>query len=130
MRETAFLAIILCVVGCSNSEERRVESVVSERLKDPDSAKFAYVSMARSGSHFIACGDVNSKNSFGAYTGNTAFMVWDQDVFIDGPFAKPVPGAIPFCCIGVRNALKANTGSDKAESFQLCKGMIEPFKAG
>lgn len=55
--------------------QRRLEVItaknaVTERMKDPDSVRFGEV-VNRSGT---VCGYVNAKNSFGGYTGDTAFI--------------------------------------------------------
>lgn len=43
-------------------------------LKDPESARFGSVFVYRRGTGFVACGNVNAKNSFGGYTGDTPFI--------------------------------------------------------
>lgn len=48
---------------------------VLARLKDPDSAKFGQIVARDSG---IVCGYVNSKNSFGGYTGDKAFIYFTK----------------------------------------------------
>lgn len=45
-------------------------------LKDPDSAKFRNQSSS--------CGEVNAKNSFGAYTGFKRFISMDGNTVIEG----------------------------------------------
>lgn len=47
------------------------KKAVLERLKDPESAKFGKVVYRSSGA---VCGYVNAKNSFGGYSGDTAFI--------------------------------------------------------
>jgi len=81
----SFLIVTLC--ACGESPERRAikvgEDGVLNALKDPDSAKFkdVYV-MPQIGkdagtedSDYTVCGHVNSKNSFGGYTGYTRFVI-------------------------------------------------------
>lgn len=51
------------------------KEAVLGRLKDPDSAKFGQVVARESG---IVCGYVNSKNSFGGYTGDKAFIYFTK----------------------------------------------------
>jgi hypothetical protein len=54
----------------------RVENFVKNELKDPDSAKFKNLIAGKfSDGRIAVCGEVNSKNSFGGYTGFTLFMV-------------------------------------------------------
>ena len=51
----------------------QAENTVRTRLKDPDSARFAGVSLnEKTGS---ICGWVNAKNSWGGYTGMTEFVL-------------------------------------------------------
>lgn len=45
------------------------------RLKDPESAKFTEVIVARVTGKPIVCGYVNAKNSFGGYTGPKGFVM-------------------------------------------------------
>lgn len=51
------------------------EKAVRALLKDPSSAIFSDVYALRKGSRYAACGSVNAKNSFGAMTGNTPWVV-------------------------------------------------------
>ena len=52
-------------------EESAVTAALKDSLKDPDSAKVSGVKISADGK--TACGFVNAKNSFGGYTGNSAF---------------------------------------------------------
>ncbi|WP_298146319.1 hypothetical protein [uncultured Acinetobacter sp.] len=64
------------LVGCGKGEpspdelkafkEVKAQGAVKQLLKDPDSAKFQNMDGM--------CGEVNSKNSFGAYTGYQRFV--------------------------------------------------------
>jgi hypothetical protein len=61
------------------------EKNVLARLKDPDSAKFQNQFVGVSG---IPCGEVNSKNSFGGYTGFQRYMASGGGVvFMEPDFA-------------------------------------------
>lgn len=61
------------------------ENNVLARLKDPDSAKFRGQFIGASG---IPCGEVNSKNGFGGYTGHKRYMASGGGVvFIEGELA-------------------------------------------
>lgn len=63
---------------------------VSNRLKDPDSAKWEDVFVGKS----AVCGSVNSKNSFGGYSGFQSFIcggenaIFFEDDFAAGEFVK------------------------------------------
>jgi len=93
MRVVAVVVMAVMLVGCgerSPEDKKRSDAAMLEiklnrlarekimdRIKDPDSAQFRN---QRGG-----CGEVNAKNSFGAYTGFKRFMVSGGDMaFIDG----------------------------------------------
>lgn len=57
---------------------------VKTMLKDPDSAKFSNqfaVKTAKGG--FAACGEVNAKNGFGGYTGQSIYIMQDDMVRLE-----------------------------------------------
>ena len=54
-------------------EERAILQAVKDNLKDPDSARISGVKISADGK--TVCGFVNAKNSFGGYSGNSAFYV-------------------------------------------------------
>lgn len=51
------------------------QKVARNALKDPDSAKFHGLTVVKKDGSYALCGKVNSKNSFGGYTGNQLFLV-------------------------------------------------------
>jgi hypothetical protein len=53
---------------------------LASKLKDSDSAKFLDL---RKDSLGRICGQVNSKNSYGAYAGYSHFYVWNGLVVVD-----------------------------------------------
>lgn len=56
----------------SNQSKLRIaQDNVRKRLKDPDSAQFRGLFVSRAG---LPCGEVNSKNGFGGYTGYKRFV--------------------------------------------------------
>jgi hypothetical protein len=60
-------------------------------LKDPDSAKFG--TLFERPAKRIVCGEVNSKNSYGGYTGMTPFVYFnetDRAELITNPAARPM----------------------------------------
>ncbi|MFK3706734.1 hypothetical protein ACI2JR_17630 [Klebsiella sp. NPDC088457] len=90
MRVFILLIMVLTAGGCGdkNQEARSyAESIINSYLKDPDTAKYKNVTVSRikqSGSHpdmVHVCGLVNARNGFGAYTGNSKFVV----SFLDSP---------------------------------------------
>jgi hypothetical protein len=60
-------------------EVQGITEALKSRLKDPDSAKVSGVKISADGK--TACGYVNAKNSYGGYTGDSAFyvMVFQND---------------------------------------------------
>jgi hypothetical protein len=66
----------------------RAEKLVLERLTDPDSAKFRRL-VAIGNDKTIVCGQVNSKNQFGGYTGFKTFMVM---LNLDKPSSVTIEG--------------------------------------
>jgi hypothetical protein len=83
------IPIIFCLSGCvattpTASMEMAlppgdvsfVQTAIANSLKDPDAAKFRGMEAFRlaNGDHVI-CGEVNGKNSFGAYVGFETFFV-------------------------------------------------------
>jgi len=55
----------------SDAEKAAISKVVSDRLKDPESARFKWMKMVVGSINY--CGLVNAKNSYGGYTGYTPF---------------------------------------------------------
>ena len=68
---TVFICIIL--LGCSSYTSER--ELITKKLKDPDSTKF------RNENKYInnyVCGEFNSKNSYGGYTGYSRYIAKKQ----------------------------------------------------
>lgn len=64
----------------------RLRKNLIDRLKDPDSARFKdeFISLPEeAGSPVLSlCGQVNSKNSYGGYTGFTAYIVTTEGMVV------------------------------------------------
>lgn len=69
-----------CTDGRAIGWIRKSKDSVLSRLKDPESAKFrnVYFNIGKEGVP-LACGEVNSKNSYGGYTGFTHFVSAGKD---------------------------------------------------
>lgn len=89
LRYVSFLALIF-LSGCGQSEadkdavsDAKLKSVgekyIKARLKDPESAQFQGQFIGIKG---VPCGQVNSKNSFGGYTGFKRYIVGGVDLAI------------------------------------------------
>ena len=76
------LAAMTCMIllSCGPSLEEEAREGLATTLKDADSAKFRNL---RKDTFGKICGQVNSKNSYGAYAGFTHFYVWDDLVYVD-----------------------------------------------
>lgn len=70
MKRALSLLLLLPIAACGKSA---AEAVVKQQLIDPDSAKFGEFTKSPDGKH--ACLAVNSKNSFGGYTGEQQWML-------------------------------------------------------
>lgn len=75
-RQYPLLICLAGILGCSpaNTLKRKAEEAVRHDLRDPDSAQFRYdtVEMVYPDTG-IVCGEVNSRNAFGAYAGFERF---------------------------------------------------------
>jgi len=74
---------IAALTGCKPSAEKAIELAqkeVSADMKDPESAKFRYMRFIQQGEKDgvvggFVCGNVNAKNSYGAYAGYSPFFI-------------------------------------------------------
>lgn len=92
------LAIPLILAGCKPGEEKAIslaQSEVAENLKDPASAQFRNVKVAKMTDAedgrviAVVCGEINGKNGFGAYAGFHPFFV-ELNMKSKGMFSKGV----------------------------------------
>tara|TARA_B100001123_G_C15074061_1_gene932821 strand:+ start:150 stop:518 length:369 start_codon:yes stop_codon:yes gene_type:complete len=80
MNKSAKLILILLIatagIGCAvyyvkvKRPDEEMRAAVSSHFKDPESAKFRIIKKTRQ----IICGEVNAKNSYGAYEGYKRFV--------------------------------------------------------
>lgn len=80
MRHLPILLALVCLTSCSSEEQTaadKIKTVVAAKMKDPDSAKFSGLRLNGT----VLCGEVNAKNSFGAYAGADQF--WATSTFVD-----------------------------------------------
>lgn len=56
------------------------KDAVRSRLKDPNSAEFKDVHFSDAGGTPVACGQVNSKNTYGGYTGFQHFVAAGENM--------------------------------------------------
>ncbi|HGM4726486.1 TPA: hypothetical protein ACKPZ3_003097 [Serratia marcescens] len=99
MKKTLAVALaVMALTACKPGEEKALELAqkeISADLKDPDSAKFRYLRVAKTQENedgtvlVLVCGQVNAKNGFGAYAGFHSFMI-DMSMKEKGYFSKAV----------------------------------------
>jgi hypothetical protein len=81
-----------------------LKQFVAAKFKDPDSVKYQHVAAFKNDADVVAkynhdaeivvCGEVNAKNSFGAYTGFTKFMILPHGGGIIQPTASDQTDAL------------------------------------
>ncbi|MFH3521913.1 hypothetical protein ABK937_15315 [Klebsiella pneumoniae] len=78
------ISSLLFLTACKPTEEKAIElakSEISHDMKDPLSTQFRDVVSIKVGEKddgsiaMLVCGEVNSKNSFGAYAGYSPFVI-------------------------------------------------------
>lgn len=78
------ISSLLFLTACKPTEEKAIElakSEISHDMKDPLSTQFRDVVSKKVGEKddgsiaMLVCGEVNSKNSFGAYSGYSPFVI-------------------------------------------------------
>ncbi|EEW40529.1 hypothetical protein HMPREF0484_3412 [Klebsiella pneumoniae subsp. rhinoscleromatis ATCC 13884] len=78
------LLSLFFLTACKPTEEKAIELAkveISHDMKDPSSTQFRDVISKKVGENddgsiaMLVCGEVNSKNSFGAYSGYTPFVI-------------------------------------------------------
>lgn len=84
MKKVMFVLALCVLAGCKPGADKAVsigQREVSAVMKDPDSSKFRNVKFIQKDeaddgtvSGYV-CGEVNAKNSYGAYAGFSPFMV-------------------------------------------------------
>ncbi len=75
------LMAVLALGGCSQADPyAEAKQIAADTLKDPESARFREVRPCM-GSPDIIQGQMNGKNSFGAYAGYEDFWIKDSRVF-------------------------------------------------
>jgi hypothetical protein len=88
MKLASTLMMLSCLAsGCTSKEQAapdRLKVAVAATLKDPGSAQFSNLRLDGT----ILCGEVNGRNSFGAYTGADKFTATDSFVHLRNDFVE------------------------------------------
>ena len=67
------LPLLLLMTGCTSAEQKTADAIKAEvaaKMKEPESARFSKLKLRLA----ELCGEVNFKNSFGAYIGAQQFI--------------------------------------------------------
>ena len=96
-----FTAILLALTATTSFANQNainiVKSTIKSTLKDPESAKFKNMRVSIINPK-VVCGEVNSKNSFGGYTGFQKFVsVGEAVLFVDGSDSDVTKKYKEFC---------------------------------
>lgn len=75
-----FVSGCFILTSCGGGLEDQAKQGLAPILKDASSAQFIELRKDSSG---MICGQVNSKNSYGAYAGYSYFYVWNELAFVD-----------------------------------------------
>lgn len=127
-----FVLVLGMLSGCANSTGdvdptiASVERFVGKRLKDPTTAIYSDIRVHPDPAFFVACGEVNAKNSFGAYEGNTFFVKYTG---LGVRFAQPDDRASLRECCDVLMAYDTGAKGDveEAPGFERTCGRLDFF---
>lgn len=123
LRNLAICLLFLPLIGCQNRVETQIKRLVGQRLKDPNSATYSDVRVHPNRSLFIACGKVNAKNSFGAYEGETSFILYSGQVRFELPEDD---ASVSACCDVLMANMPTKFGSfDGAPGYAQTCGRLK-----
>ena len=74
MKPIPILLLALLLTACESSEETALKEFVASQFKDPQSTQFQKITYKDN----VMCGEVNSKNGYGAYVGFKRFVAKKQ----------------------------------------------------
>lgn len=103
MKKLLIMIALFGLVGCKPGAEKATEigqKEISATMRDPDSSKFRYVRFVQKEEQEdgtikgFVCGQINSKNAFGAYAGYSPFML-ELKMKPKGFFSKGVNYSVP-----------------------------------
>jgi hypothetical protein len=66
------LCLLLMLTACDYSTKKEIKAYVASQFKDPESTQFRKETFDKANG--VMCGEVNSKNSYGAYAGFKRFI--------------------------------------------------------
>lgn len=119
---TIAIPLLLVVGGCGADKPADellpvAKQAVASELKDPDSAKFRR--LASYPDRGLVCGQVNGKNSYGAYSGFTDFY-YNNGIVIFADEESPLRASLEELCLG---AMKQQADDALARARSTWDGM-------
>lgn len=101
-------------VQLSSAQVDRAKRQLVRNFKDPDSAKYRNIRTYRTGmGDEIVCGEVNGKNSFGAYVGYKPFYIRVDDGLVRASFVDD--GDLPFARTACNKAAAGSVPINETE---------------
>jgi hypothetical protein len=98
---------IFLLAGCGivgdSALEREAKEAVARQMKDPGSVQFRDI--ASYSDQKLVCGEVNAKNSFGAYTGFVRFYVDNGRTHLSDDPNGPYPTYDEMCLAAARGEI-------------------------
>ena len=88
----AELAKYLASGGSIEDAIAKAKELAAYDLKDPDSAKFREIKINEFNGGSVICGQINAKNSYGAYTGFKRFYASNRSAFVEMDETRGHPG--------------------------------------
>jgi|SRR6185312_772677 len=116
MSKTTIVLFLCCIVAACGKPEDDSDlraAFAQSALKDPSSVQFANVAE----NHLMICGEYNSKNGFGAYTGFDTF-VFDRNsktLWIADESSNPAPPSEYAQCPNASDLLRKDSARLEAE---------------
>lgn len=93
MRTVLVLLVAVSLASCSSKEQSKADELklaVASTMKDPESVQYRNLKMGNVLNGTL-CGEVNAKNSFGAYAGFEKFSLNNpQSLFLESRLQKNV----------------------------------------
>lgn len=84
--QTLALLSTIAFSGCIHSDRNAAiadaKKEIAKDLRDPESAQYRKENAARMPRGFLVCGEINSKNGFGGYTGFKPFLFYTGKLIV------------------------------------------------
>jgi hypothetical protein len=96
--------------------QHQAKVAIAREMKDPDSVQFRNVRVVHLGSLKNVCGEVNAKNSYGAYIGFSQFIYYPPSYPTSS--GKPHPGTA---------SIGPGPGEDAPPFWRALSGPCEPW---